>query len=461
VAEAASVRRGASLRRRITVAATAVVLAALLLGAIVFVALLRFALLDGVTASAERHADTLVAQIESGGVAALPAEDNDDEFYQVLSEAGTVVGSSENLEGARSLLRSAGGERSRDADDLGAVRIDDDEASFLTAIDEADVSGGEVTVITGRSTEDVADTLATVIPFVAIALPVLLVLVAATTWVVVGRALRPVERMRQEVDAVTALGLDQRVADPGSDDELGRLARTMNAMLDRLDQSQAAQRRFVSDASHELKSPLASLRQYAEVAQIHPDRISANDLSSAVLDEGARLERIVQNMLVLAHADEHSLAHTSAPVDLDDVLLREASRLRASTTLTIDASAIGAGRVHGDAGLLGQVVRNLADNASRHATSRIALGLRQDAHTIVLTVDDDGDGIPPSQRDRVFERFVRLDDARARQSGGSGLGLSIVREIVRAHGGDVAVTSSALGGAALTVRLPASEDAAS
>jgi signal transduction histidine kinase len=442
-------RKTPSLRRRITVAATAVVLAALLLGAVVFVAVLRLALLDGVASAAERHAESVVAQIESGGLSSLPEDDNDDDFYQVLSESGTVVGSSENISDLGLLLVNG------NADDLGTVRIEGEDASFVTAADDADTPSGEVTVIAGRSTEEVTDTLTTVVPFVAVAIPLLLVLVAATTWVVVGRALRPVERMRQEVDAVTALGLDQRVADPHTDDELGRLARTMNQMLDRLDEAQRAQRRFVSDASHELKSPLASLRQYAEVAQIHPDRISANDLSTAVLDEGARLERLVQNMLVLAHADEHSLAHTSAPVDLDDLLLREASRLRASTTLTIDASAIGAGRVQGDAGLLGQVVRNLADNAARHATTRIALGLHEHNNTITLTVDDDGSGIAPSERDRVFDRFVRLDEARARQSGGSGLGLSIVREIVLAHGGEVSVTQSALGGAGLIVRLPA------
>jgi signal transduction histidine kinase len=437
------------------VAATAVVLAALLLGAVVFVAVLRLALLEGVTSAAERYADSVVSQIESGGISSLPDDDNDEDFYQVLSESGEVVGASENIADLGSLLANGSGRSPLDPDELGEVRLEGEDASFVTAADDAETSSGDVTVITGHSTEEVTDTLTTVVPFVAVALPLLLVLVAATTWVVVGRALLPVERMRREVDAVTALGLDQRVADPHTDDELGRLARTMNQMLDRLDEAQRTQRRFVSDASHELKSPLASLRQYAEVAQLHPDRITANDLSSAVLDEGARLERLVQNMLVLAHADEHSLAHTSVPVDLDDILLREATRLRASTALTIDASAIGAGRVQGDSGLLGQVVRNLADNAARHATSRIALGLHQHKNVVTLTVDDDGSGIAPGERDRVFDRFVRLDEARARQSGGSGLGLSIVREIVLAHGGDVSVTQSALGGAGLVVRLPA------
>jgi signal transduction histidine kinase len=454
-------RAASSLRRRITVAATAVVLAALLLGAIVFLAVLRLTLLDSVSASAERHAESLVTQVESGGLSALPEEDNDDEFYQVISTSGAVVGSSENLAGADSLLSSGDRSRNADPDDLGEVRIEGEDASFVTTAEEADGPGGEVTIITGRSTEDVTDTLGTVIPFVAVALPLLLALVAATAWVVVGRALRPVERMRQEVDAVTALGLNQRVATPQTDDEIGRLAGTMNRMLDRLDESQRAQRRFVSDASHELKSPLASLRQYAEVAQIHPDRISASDLSTAVLDEGARLERLVQNMLVLAHADEHSLAHSAAPVDLDDLLLREVSRLRASTGLTIDASAIGAGRVQGDSGLLGQVVRNLTDNAARHAASRVALGLRHDEEFVNLMVDDDGLGIAPDDRDRVFDRFVRLDEARARESGGSGLGLSIVREIVQAHGGDVSARTSPLGGAGFTVRLPALADPAS
>ena len=261
---------------------------------------------------------------------------------------------------------------------------------------------------------------------------------------------RPVERMREEVDEVTASRLDRRVAGAGSGDELGRLANTMNRMLDRLDESQRSQRRFISDASHELKSPLASLRQYAEVARSYPDRMTAAELAEAIEDEGGRLERIVRGMLVLARADEGSLRRGDDAVDLDDLVLPELQRLRASTELQVEAS-IDPVRVRGDAGMLAQVVRNLVDNAARHAHSRVVLTLTPNG---ILTVEDDGSGIPESERERVFERFVRLDEARGRDAGGSGLGLAIVREIVTAHGGTVSADRSSLGGARFTVALP-------
>jgi signal transduction histidine kinase len=307
-----------------------------------------------------------------------------------------------------------------------------------------------VTVIVGRSLQPVVETTATVGGLLGVAVPLLLLLVALTTFVVVGRALRPVELMRRQVDEVTGASLERRVDDPGSRDEIGRLAVTMNSMLDRLEASQRSQRRFISDASHELKSPLASLRQYAEVARSHPDRFTADELSDAMLDEGARLERLVHGMLVLAKADERSLPVMRTAVDLDDLLLREARRLRDSTALIVDTSAVSPRRVLGDESLLAQVVRNLADNAARHAESDIRFSLDDR----ILAVDDDGAGVPEQSRERIFERFVRLDDARSRDAGGSGLGLAIVREIVVAHGGSVRVMTSAMGGARFEVEFP-------
>jgi signal transduction histidine kinase len=260
--------------------------------------------------------------------------------------------------------------------------------------------------------------------------------------------------MRREVDDVSASRLDRRLAETGDADEIGRLAVTLNSMLDRLDESQTAQKRFISDASHELRSPLASLRQFAEVAQAHPDRVTAGELSDAILDEGARLERLVDGMLTLARSDEHGLVVVPRAVDLDDLVLAEVKRLRVSTALTVDASGVGAARIAGDAPLLAGLVRNLVDNAARHADTLVGISLTETADGVVFAVDDDGDGIPAEQRERVFDRFVRLDDARGRESGGSGLGLSIVREIAVAHGGRVAALQSSLGGARVEVRIP-------
>nr|WP_280801371.1 ATP-binding protein [Arthrobacter pigmenti] len=286
--------------------------------------------------------------------------------------------------------------------------------------------------------------------------PLLILIVSVVTWLVVGRALAPVERMRREVDEVTSRNLHRRIDDPGRSDEIGRLARTMNRMLERLEQSQRSQRRFISDASHELKSPLASLRQYAEVARSHPDRISADDLSRAVLDEGGRLERLVAGMLVLARADEQSLEVKAREVDLDDLVLAEGRRLRTSTELDLDATEVGAARVLGDGALLAQMVRNLVDNAAQHARSQVRLRLSATESTAVLAVEDDGLGVPVEDRERVFERFARLDESRTRNSGGSGLGLSIVQEIVSAHHGTVQISDSPLGGVCIEVRIPSS-----
>ena len=433
-----------SLRLRITLVATAVVSVALVAGAVVFALVLRSSLLDGATRSAEAYAASVASGLEASG-AGNPPDDDDDRFYQVRDHDGRVVVSSEHAE-------PLGDVSEDDYDEHRIVTIDGDH--YVLAAE--DFGDGEV--IVAQSVDDANETLGTVSSLLALAVPVVVLLVAATTWVVVGRALRPVERMRREVDAVSATRLDTRLAEPGSADEIGRLAATLNGMLDRLDASQSAQRRFISDASHELRSPLASLRQFAEVAKAYPDRVSAAELAAAILDEGARLERLVDGMLTLARADERGLPAGRRPVDLDDIVLAEVRRLRASTGLRVDASAVGAARIDGDSALIAGLVRNLVDNAARHARTAISVELAEAEGGVLFAVDDDGDGIAESERERVFDRFVRLDEARARESGGSGLGLSIVREIASAHGGAVTAGRGTLGGARFEVRLPAASD---
>ncbi|WP_412778603.1 sensor histidine kinase [Nocardioides sp. Root79] len=268
-----------------------------------------------------------------------------------------------------------------------------------------------------------------------------------------GRALRPVERIRAEVERISGSSLDRRVPEPAATDEVGRLARTMNAMLARLQDSRHRQEQFVADASHELRSPLASLRQAAEVAQAHPAAMPPGELTGTVLEETVRMQALVDQLLVLTRAGEGRARAPRMEVDLDDLALAEVRRI-ARPGLAVDGSGIAAGRVLGDPVALGQVVRNLVDNAARHARDRVAVSLSAAAGQVVLAVDDDGPGVPPGERQRVFERFVRLDEARARDAGGSGLGLAIVREVVTGHGGTVEVTDSVLGGARFVVRLP-------
>jgi signal transduction histidine kinase len=171
--------------------------------------------------------------------------------------------------------------------------------------------------------------------------------------------------------------------------------------------------------------------------------------------ESVRLQGLVDDLLLLARADERTLRLDRRPIDLDDIVFEEARRLRTTTTLRVDSTAVSAGRIEADGAAARRVVRNLTDNAARHARTRIGLGLAEHDGWVVLDVDDDGPGIAPEDRDRVFDRFVRLDDDRSRDAGGAGLGLAIVAELVAAHDGEIALAVSPLGGTRVTLRLPA------
>jgi signal transduction histidine kinase len=443
--------RSGTVRVRTTVAATVVVGVAMAVGAVALVAVLRATLTREVLTSAQLRGADVAAGLEAGAQPGdLAVGDPEDLLIQVLDASGRVVASSPNVAGAPPVARLRPGD-SAEVD----APIDNDD--FLAVATAADTPQGRFTVVVARAVDAVGDSTRVVSILLAVGLPVLLLLVAATTWRVVGRALAPVEAIRGEVDEISAAELHRRVPDPPGDDEIARLARTMNRMLGRLDRASARQRRFIADASHELRSPVASIRQHAEVALAHPDRTSLAELAATVLAEDLRVQRLVEDLLLLARADEHTLQLRRRPVDLDDLVFEEASRLREATGLRVDTTAVSAGRIDGDAAGLRRVLRNLGDNAAHHARGRIAFALAQDDGAVVLTVDDDGPGIPEADRARVLERFVRLDDARARDAGGSGLGLAIVAELAGAHGGEIGIAGSPLGGARVQVRLPAAD----
>lgn len=435
--------RRAGIRTRITAVSVGAVALALVIGAIGFWLTLRSSLYEQLDLATRQDAAAFAEQADQVGEDALPDVD-DDRFWQLIDrDSGSVVAGSDLVEDLSAIA-------DRDGNAPAFVSLGSDGVFAVAAERES----GDVVVVAGRSTSTIEETLGSVAMLLTAAVPLIALIVGITTWIAVGRALAPVDRMRRQVDAVTASDLSQRVEDPRTGDELGRLAHTLNDMLGRLEDSQRAQRRFISDASHELKSPLAVLRQYAEVAAAHPDRVTPGELTETVLDEGQRLERLVQGMLVLARADEHALTITAVDVDLDDVLYAEAQRLRALGKVETDAAAVRPVRVHADAALVRQAVRNLVDNAARHASARVVLASEVADRMAVVTVDDDGPGVSPDQRERVFERFVRLDDARSRDAGGSGLGLAIVREIAVRHGGSARLVESPLGGARAELRLP-------
>jgi signal transduction histidine kinase len=471
---------------RTTALATLVVGLTLALGGVALVVALREALTNSVERAVRQQAAAAAELIEHGETPGLLEGEadggDDDTVAQILDADGRVRDSSPGLRDDDSDGDEADAD---DADNGGGpadpvapmapglapgqsriirlAEVDDDRFLAVAAsvgTDGGDGAGGgeagEGSTVVVAGTLEVVDESAEIVGFLlALGLPLLLLVVAATTWRMVGRALAPVEAIRSTAEGVSAADLSGRVPTPTSADEVARLAVTMNHMLDRIEDGQRRQRRFVADASHELRSPVAVIRQHAEVAQAHPDRSPPGELAETVLAEALRMQRLVDDLLLLARADEHSLGLRRRPLDLDDIVLAEVRRLRATTSLTIDAHGVSAGPVDGDPDALRRAVRNVVDNAARHAASRITLGLASSGDTVTLTVGDDGPGVPPDQRERVFERFVRLDDARARDGGGSGLGLAIVAEVVAAHAGTVSLTAAPTGGAHVTVTLPA------
>jgi len=320
---------------------------------------------------------------------------------------------------------------------------------------QVDTQVGRITLVSQQSTATVNRTVDSVTNVLLIAVPVMIALVALAAWYVTGRALRPVEAIRLEAESITGRTMHRRVPEPETDDEVGRLARTMNAMLARLETSAQKQRQFVSDASHELRSPLASIRTNLEVALHNPARADWPEVAQRALAEDVRMEDTVSELLDLARLDE---AEGPAPidtlpeVDLDELVLDDTVQQR---RVPVDTRHVSAGRVHGRSDQLQRVVRNLLDNAARHADSTVAVELRSTDDVVELTVDDDGPGIRPEDRELVFERFTRLDDGRARDAGGLGLGLSMVKAITEHHGGTVVIEDAPIGGARLRVRLPA------
>ncbi len=331
------------------------------------------------------------------------------------------------------------------------VRIDEIPMAFT----EQTVHGaaGEVRLLAAAPLDPVLRGVDAVKEGLTVSLPLLVGAVALLVWVLAGRALRPVESIRSEVEAITGTTLDRRVPVPRSGDEVARLACTMNAMLDRLQDASTRQQRFVADASHELRSPVAAIRTELEVAQ----RTAAPDdwpaIAERLLSEEARLEAVITDLLLLATLDEGAPLPDSVAVDLAEVATEEARR-RAPLGATVEVDAPAPVIVQGSRTQLRRAVANLLDNAGRHARRTVRVSVHQRDGMARLLVDDDGPGIPEADRARVFERFTRLDDHRTRGSGGAGLGLSLVCRIAEHHHGSVHVHTAPLGGARLVLELP-------
>lgn len=451
--------RRSSVRSRSTGAAVIVVAAAMALGAAVLLLLLQRALIATVSDAADGRAIEVANQIGAEGVNALGNDlvetTRPSQVIQVLDRAGKVVAASSPQADTKALTRlrpPAGTIERAEVSDL--ALLGDDDHDHLIVARGAQYGDRLYTVVVASSVGTQRATVRTVAQYLVIGFPVLLIVVAVAGWLLAGQALRPVERIRRRVQGIESSDLTERVPVPETDDEVARLASTMNEMLDRLQTGQETQRSFVADASHELRSPLATITAGLEVIGPAAQGQSWQALHLLMQGESERMSRLVENLLLLAKADDAALPMQRIDVDLDDLVDAEVLRLRQAGSSLKIITDVHPVRVLGDVLRLSQLIRNLVDNAARAAHSTLWLSTTQRHGSAIVTIEDDGAGIPEVDRTRVFERFVRLDTSRTRASGGSGLGLAIVQEIIKAHQGTVTLTAAANGGTMATVTLP-------
>lgn len=315
------------------------------------------------------------------------------------------------------------------------------------------VDGDTVTIVATRSRRSVEKTTDRAVKTALAAVPMLTLLVGFVIWRVVGRTLRPVDAIRAEAAAIVDTDEGQRLSVPATGDEIERLATTLNTMLDRLAASGQRQRRLVADAAHELRTPLAGVQARLEVDEQHGSIEEWPETRSEVLDQVRRLQRLIDSLLLLSRRDAGQLRRADDLVDLDDIVAEAIASITPPQTVTISTAGVEPVQVRGDTDLLTRVAVNLLDNAVRHATSRVSVVVAERDDSAVLEVSDNGPGIAEADRELVFDRFVRLDESRARDQGGAGLGLAITRELVELHAGTVTATTAERG-ATFIVSLP-------
>ncbi|MGW6533278.1 ATP-binding protein [Streptomyces venezuelae] len=466
-----------SVRARATLGASLVVALALVAAGAAVLLSLRTNLTDQAGSRADSAARKVASQlltVRSFGDLDLP--DDDDQPVQVVDSDGRLVAATEDLQkisgtgvdqvrpgrggaGAKEDDGDGGDREDEEIDDdtkytNGSATIDGESAEYRFAAVEVSSAKGDFTVYAGSSLASEKSAVSTALTSMLIGFPLLLAVVAGVTWLVTRRALRPVAAITAEMSVITASeDLARRVPEPDTHDEIARLARTTNETLTALQTSVERQRRFVADASHELRSPIASLRTQLEVGAAHPELL---DVDGAVEDT-VRLQELAADLLLLARLDAGEKPGAGR-VDLAAFAREELSQ-RTRDHVEVHADLKSA-EVAGSRGQLARVLNNLLNNAQRHARSRVTVTTRSDGAWAVLEVADDGSGVPESERERIFERFVRLDDARTRDEGGAGLGLAIARDVAVRHGGTLKVREAPSGGALFELRLPSPQSSA-
>ncbi|MCX4091948.1 sensor histidine kinase [Nocardia sp. alder85J] len=436
------------LRVRSALTAAGVVAVVVLFGGIVMMAMLYRSLYGSVDSFAVARVGEITGRLRTTPVAGLDpgllSTAGRIEAVRVLDSTGAVLLESPESAGLGRMTLPSGTVTGWEAPGDNDMRVS---ARQVTGPD------GQLTVLAVVSGEPVEDALHEVAIALALGGPLVVLAAAAATYGLVGRSLRSVEEIRARVAEIGAGELSQRVPVPPSRDEIAGLATTMNEMLVRIEAAHRAQQRFLSDASHELRSPLATLRAGLDLAVSHPEAADEQLFTGALLPEAIRMQQLIEDLLTLAAADERGMTLRRTDVDLDDIAATVVAAVRGRRGLRI-GTRLPPVRSIGDPHALTRLLRNLLDNAITHANKRILVSLIESSDHVDFVVDDDGPGVPVAQRDRILERFVRLQDDRSRDSGGTGLGLAIAAEIVAAHHGRIHVEDSPLGGARLRVRLP-------
>lgn len=451
------------IRARTTLSATIVAGVVLGLASVALVAFVRIALHTSIEAAAVTRASDLALLAHSGSLPPTLPGRGEALLVQVL-EGGRVVASSPSIAGDEPFTTvrvQPGASRSftltaMPPESVNATDTDSEPTTpFLVVARGVSTPTGSATVLVAAALSPLEDTSTALVPLLSVGMPVILIVLAATVWALTGVALRPVTSIQSEAESISLSELDRRLPVPDARDEIRDLTETMNRMLDRLETASILQRRFTANASHELKSPIAAIRTMVEVASRDPERADLSALFDDILAEDLRLELLVADLLILGQADENALRLARSDFDLASLVEEEVRAVSVPTGRTIDASGIVGAPLNADSARVRQVLRNILDNALRHSASQVWVSTKLDGSEAVLTVSDDGPGVPLEARERVFERFVRLDDSRSRREGGTGLGLAVCRAIVAAHGGTIRVADPEHGGATFEVRLPA------
>jgi signal transduction histidine kinase len=438
-----------SIRFRITAIATLAVAVVLLVGGVALVLLQRNRLIQSLDETLAQRADDIVTLIETGPLPQVLAAGADEGFAQLVASDGEVLAFTPSLTADEPLPIDVPADSGDIVQTIEVPQVDDDLFRVLTRS-----IPGTGTLHVGTTYDVVAESTVALVGALAWIIPLLVFAIGGVVWWLVGGTLRPVEEIRAEVAEIGATDLGRRVPRPGTEDEIDRLAETMNEMLGRLETSVERQQRFVADASHELRSPLTRLRSELEVDLAVDSDPGQRATLESLLDEVIGMQAIVEDLLFLARSDAGQAGRDFHELDLDDLVLAEARRIQSRQQVTVDVSAVSGAQVRGDTGQLTRAIRNLMDNAERHAAGRIGLSLSELGEDAVLVVTDDGPGIPDSDASRIFERFTRVDEARTAGAGGTGLGLAISREIVERHDGSLALLPADGAGARFELRIP-------